>query len=226
MPLEEVSSQAPQTFTLTINATDAKFLTVAEYALVPTPNAYKVPEGVDPSLVAGFEVNYGTAYHGLVDIAKMKEGETVLVLGASGGVGLAAVDLCKALGAKVVACASTSGKLAVCKKAGADVLINYVEGGGGNFKKALKEAGVYGDIDIVWDPVGGKFTEPAVRSLAFGGRLVVVGFASGGANPKSAIPKLPLNLALLNEREILGCLWGGWKMRDGNEQNTHNVQHM
>ena len=115
---------------------------MAEFALMPATNAYRVPEGVSPALVAGFEVNYGTAYHGLVDIAKLKEGDTVLVLGASGGVGLAAVDLCKALGATVVACASTEAKLAICKKAGADVLVNYVTGGGGNFKKALKEAGV------------------------------------------------------------------------------------
>ena len=199
---------------------------LAEEALLLEQDCYVVPPTIDPNHVAGFEVNYGTTYHGLVDIAKICEGETLLVLGAAGGVGLAAVDLGHALGARVVACASTAEKLEHCRRAGADVLINYVTDAGGDFKQALKDAGVYGDIDVVYDPVGGAFTEVGLRSLSFGGRIVIVGFASGGTNPKSAIAKLPANLALLNERQILGCLWGYWKMRDGNVQNRRNINAM
>ena len=110
-----------------------------------------------------------------------------------------------------------------CEKAGATTLINYTEG---NFKQALKNAGVYGSIDVVYDPVGGTFSETAMRSLRWGGRHVVIGFAAGGANPKGAIPSIPLNLALLNEREILGCFWGAWKFRDGNETNRKNIERM
>ena len=118
---------------------------------------YKIPTGVDPNIVAGFEVNYGTTYHGLVDLARIQPGETLLVLGASGGVGMSAVDLGKALGCKVVACASNDEKLEECRKAGADVLVNYVSGGGGDFKEALKEAGVYGSVDVVYDSSRGQF---------------------------------------------------------------------
>ena len=199
---------------------------LAEEALMQEQDVYVVPPTIDPNTLAGFETNYGTTYHSLVDLAQLAEGETLLVLGASGGVGLAAVDLGHALGARVVACASTAQKLVHCREAGADVCINYVEDGGGNFKQALKDAGEYGNIDVVYDPVGGDFTEVALRSLGFGGRLVIVGFAAGGTNPKSAIAKLPANLALLNERRIIGCLWGYWKMRDGNAQNRLNVETM
>ena len=192
-----------------------------KYTTIPAMGAYKLPEGVGMNVGAGFELNYGTTYHGLVDISRLREGETLLVLGASGGVGMAAIDIGVALGATVVACASTPAKLEVCEKAGATTLINYTEG---NFKQALKDAGVYGCVDVVYDPVGGEFSETAMRSLGWGGRHVVIGFAAGGANPKSAIPRLPLNLALLNEREILGCFWGAWKFRDGNEMNRKNIE--
>ena len=194
-----------------------------QHTILPAMGCYKLPEGVDVDVGAGFELNYGTTYHGLVDIARLKEGETLLVLGASGGVGMAAIDIGVALGAEVIACASTSSKLAACKRAGATTLINYTDG---NFKQALKDKGVYGGVDVVYDPVGGRFSEPAMRSLGWGGRYVVIGFAAGGANPKDAIPELPLNLALLNEREILGCFWGAWKMRDGNETNRRNIDTM
>jgi len=147
------------------------------------------------------------------------------VLGASGGVGMSAIDLGKALGCTVIACASTAEKLECCRKAGADVLINYVMDGDGNFKQALKDADVYGEVDVVYDPVGGKWSEVAIRSMAWGGRHIVIGFASGGANPKSAIPKIPLNLTLLNERQIVGCFWGPWKMRN-NEHNRRNIDTM
>jgi len=191
-------------------------------ALCRQDDLYKIPDGVDPNLVAGMEVNYGTTYHALVDVAEMKEGETLLVLGASGGVGMAAIDLGKALGCTVIACASTQAKLEACKAAGADVLINYTKG---SLKTLLKEAGVYGSIDVVYDPVGGDFSEPAIRALAFGGRFIVIGFAAGGDTPKNAIANVPLNLALLNERKIVGCLWGAWKMRNP-EKNRENTEKM
>jgi len=199
---------------------------LAEEALMMEQDVYAVPPTIDPNTVAGFETNYGTTFHSLVDLAQLVEGETLLVLGASGGVGLAAVDLGHALGARVIACASTAQKLAHCREAGADVCINYVEDGGGDFKQALKDAGEYGNIDVCFDPVGGDYTEIALRSLGFGGRLVIVGFAAGGTNPKSAIAKLPANLALLNERRIIGCLWGFWRARDGNVQNRSNIETM
>ena len=198
---------------------------LGEEACVYPEGFYRLPEGVHPNIGAGFELNYGTTYHGLVDIANLQRDETLLVLGASGGVGMAAIDIAKALGAKVVACASTAAKLAACKRAGADVLVNYVEDAGGDFKKALKVAGVYGNIDAVYDPVGGKYSEVAMRSLRWQGRYVVVGFASGGTNPRSAIPRIPLNLALLNERKILGCFWGAWKMQNL-KKNRDNIQIM
>ena len=196
---------------------------LAEFALVSADDCFKAPSGMDPHVAAGFELNYGTSWHGLVDLAALRRDETLLVLGASGGVGMAAIDLGVALGAEVIACASTAAKLAACERAGATTLINYTEG---NFKQALKDAGVYGGVDVVYDPVGGKFSEPAMRSLGWGGRHVVIGFAAGGATPKAAIPALPLNLALLNEREILGCFWGAWKMRDGNVTNRQNINTM
>ena len=142
-------------------------------------------------------------YHSLYDLAQMQPGERVLVLGASGGVGMAGIDLAVAAGCEVVACASSAEKLQACKEAGASILINYETDAGGDFKQALRDAGVYPLIDIVLDPVGGKWSETGVRSLRWGGRLVVVGFASGSTVPKEGIAKIPLNLALLNERKIL-----------------------
>lgn len=194
-----------------------------QFALLPADGVYALPPSVPVDVGAGFELNYGTTYHGLKDIARLRAGETLLVLGASGGVGMAAIDIGVALGAEVVACASTAAKLAACEAAGATTLVNYTDG---SFKAALKEAGVYGNVDVVYDPVGGAFAEVAMRALGWGGRYVVVGFAAGGATPKDAIPSFPLNLALLNEREILGCFWGAWKVRDGNEGNRKNVDEM
>ena len=148
-------------------------------ALMEASRAHKIPDGVDPAIPAGFEMNYGTAYHALHDLAQVQAGERVLVLGASGGVGMAAIDIGVALGAEVVACASTAAKLAACEAAGATTLINYAEG---DFKGALKAAGVYSNVDVVYDPVGGALSEVAMRALGWGGRFVVVGFAAGGAS--------------------------------------------
>jgi len=185
--------------------------------------AFLLPDGVDPNVGAGFELNYGTTYHGLVDIGDLQSGETLLVLGASGGVGAAAIDLGKALGATVIACASTGEKLAFCKAAGADHLINYEQE---ELRAALKRIGLDGKVDVVYDPVGGKWSEPALRSLGWGGRLLVVGFAAGGETPKNAIPSVPLNVTLLNERQIKGVFWGPWKARDGNRKNSKNISAM
>ena len=199
---------------------------LAELTRVPSHTCYKLPDGVDPTLAAGFELNYGTSWHGIVDVAKLQEGETMLVLGASGGVGMAAIDIGRALGANVVACASTTAKLQACVEQGANRTINYSDADGTSFKQKLKAAGIYGGIDVVFDPVGGGVSEPAMRALGWGGRFLVIGFAAGGENPKEAIPNLPINLALLNERQIQGVFWGAWKMRDGNVQNKKNVLEM
>ena len=123
-------------------------------ALMEASRAHKIPDGVDPAIPAGFEMNYGTAYHALHDLAQVQAGERVLVLGASGGVGMAAVDLACAAGAEVVACASSAEKLRHCAEAGATTLINYEEDAGGDFKEALREAGIYPQIDVVVDVVG------------------------------------------------------------------------
>lgn len=196
---------------------------IAEEAEMMEATSYILPAGVDPNVGAGFELNYGTTYHGLVDIGNLKAGETLLVLGASGGVGAAAIDLGKALGATVIACASSEDKLAFCKAAGADHLIDYEKD---DLRASLKKIGMDGKIDVVYDPVGGKWSEPAVRSLGWGGRLLVVGFAAGGDTPKNAIPKVPLNLLLLNERQIQGVFWGPWKARDRNRKNAQNIAAM
>lgn len=178
-----------------------------EEAIVTDAEIYKAPQGLNPHVLAGLELNYGTTIHGLKDVANLRQGERLCVLGASGAIGISAIEVGKAMGAVVVACASTAEKLAACKEAGADVVINYAEPG---FKERIKkEAG--GQLDVVYDPVGGEYAEPALRALGFGGRYLVVGFAAGGDTPNNAIPKVPLNLALLNERQIQGVLWGAWK---------------
>ena len=161
----------------------------------------------------------GTTYHGLIDIGELKKGEILLVLGASGGVGMAAIDIGKAVGAIVIACASSEKKLQACKEAGADHLIDYTKDG---FRDALKKIAPKG-VDVTYDPVGGKWSELALRSTGWAGRFLVVGFAAGGEVPKDAIPAVPLNLALLNERKILGVFWGMWKALDQNVGNRKNI---
>lgn len=196
---------------------------IAEEAEMFARGVYSLPQGVDPIVAAGFELNYGTTWHGIVDLGDLQAGQTLLVLGASGGVGAAAVDIGKALGARVVACASSEEKLNFCKSAGADILINYEKD---DLRAELKKLGLDGKIDVVYDPVGGRWAEPAMRSLGWAGRYLVVGFAAGGETPKDAIPKLPLNLALLNERKILGVFWGAWKDQDKNRGNAKNINTM
>ena len=152
-------------------------------------------------LAASFVLAYGTSYHALKDRAAIQAGETLLVLGAAGGVGLAAVELGKAMGAHVIAAASTPEKLAVCKAHGADALIDYSHQ---NLRDCIKALTNGRGVDVVYDPVGGAFAEPALRSLAWKGRYLVVGFAAG------EIPSIPLNLTLLKGASIVGVFWGAF----------------
>ncbi len=176
----------------------------AEEVLVPENQLIPVPDGMDDNTAAAFTMVYGTSYHALKQRANIQPGETLLVLGASGGVGLAAVELGKAMGATVIACASSEEKLAVAKEAGADDLINYAEE---DLKDALKKRYPKG-VDVIYDPVGDKFTEAALRNMAWNGRLLIVGFAAGD------IPKIPANLALLKGCSIVGVFWGAFTQQE------------
>ena len=160
----------------------AQQVAVAANAVMP------MAPGMDFDTAAAITLTYGTSHHAVVDRAQLKAGETMLVLGAAGGVGLAAIEIGKALGARVIAAASTAEKLAVCKEHGADVLINYTTE---DLREAIKAATDGKGPDVVYDPVGGGYTEPAFRSIAWRGRYLVIGFANGD------IPKIPLNLPLL-----------------------------
>ena len=164
-----------------------------------------LPEGMDYPSGAAFILTYGTSDHALRDRAALKPGETLLVLGAAGGVGLAAIEIGKALGARVIACASSAEKLAVCREHGADATINYAAE---DLRERIKALTDGRGIDVVYDSVGGSYTEPAFRSLAWRGRLLVVGFAAG------EIPKLPLNLALLKGASVVGVFWGDFTKRE------------
>jgi len=164
-----------------------------------------LPEKMDFVTGAAFLLTYATSDHALRDRGALKSGETLLVLGAAGGVGLAAIEIGKALGARVIACASTDEKLAVCREHGADAGINYATEDLRERIKALTEGR---GVDVVYDAVGGPYTEPAFRSLAWRGRLLVVGFAAG------EIPKLPLNLALLKGASVVGVFWGDFARRE------------
>jgi NADPH2:quinone reductase len=164
-----------------------------------------LPEGMDFASGAAFLLTYGTSDHALRDRGGLKAGETLLVLGAAGGVGLAASEIGKALGARVIACASSDEKLAVCREHGADAVINYTTE---DLRERIKLLTEGRGVDVVYDPVGGPYTEPAFRSLAWRGRLLVVGFAAG------EIPKLPLNLALLKGAAIVGVFWGDFARRE------------
>jgi NADPH2:quinone reductase len=154
---------------------------------------------------AAFLLTYGTSDHALRDRGALRGGETLLVLGAAGGVGLAAIEIGKALGARIIACASSEDKLAVCREHGADDTINYATE---DLRERVKALTAGGGVDVVYDPVGGPYSEPAFRSLAWRGRLLVVGFAAG------EIPKLPLNLALLKGAAVVGVFWGEFARRE------------
>lgn len=164
-----------------------------------------MPPGMDFDVAAAITLTYGTSWHAVVDRAQIKAGETMLVLGAAGGVGLAAIEIGKAMGARVIAAASSDEKLAVCREHGADVTINYSRE---DLREAIKAATDGKGPDVVYDPVGGAYAEPAFRSIAWRGRYLVIGFANG------EIPRLPLNLALLKGASIVGVFWGDFVKRE------------
>lgn len=177
----------------------------AEEVVVPEQNILPIPESMSDEKAAAFSMVYGTSYYALKQRANIQPGETLLVLGASGGVGLATVELGKAMGAHVIAAASTAEKLAVAKEAGADELINYTEE---PLKDAVKRLTNSKGVDVIYDPVGGEFTEQALRAMAWNGRHLIIGFAAGD------IPKIPANLTLLKGCSVVGVFWGSFTQRE------------
>jgi NADPH2:quinone reductase len=177
----------------------------AEEVRIAADRVVKMPPGVADDVAASFILTYGTTHHALIDRAGLKAGETLLVLGAAGGVGLAAVEIGKLLGAKVIAAASSGEKLAVCRSRGADETINYATE---DLRERLKAVTGGKGVDVVYDPVGGSYTELALRSMAWRGRFLVVGFANG------EIPRIPLNLALLKGCAIVGVFWGEFTRKE------------
>ena len=189
----------------------------AEEVIVPLNACFPKPPSMDFPTAASFLLAYGTSYHALKDRAQLKEGETLLVLGASGGVGLAAVELGKLMGAKVIAAASSDDKLALCKEYGADETINYATE---DLKNRIKELTEGKGVDVVYDPVGGHYSEAALRSMAWEGRFLVVGFAAG------EIPKIPLNLTLLKGCSIVGVFWGSFAMKTPKKNMVNTMELM
>ncbi len=175
------------------------------HAIVPADKLLPLPPGFAFEHAAAFAFTYGTSHHALIDRGALKAGETVLVLGAAGGVGTAALQIAKAAGARVIAAASTDEKCALCKSLGADATINYSTE---NMREALKTLTDGKGPDVVYDPVGGDLAEPVFRSIAWRGRYLVIGFAAGG------IPALPFNLALLKGASIVGVFWGDFVRRE------------
>lgn len=168
---------------------------------------------------AGFAITYGTSYYALKQQANLQEGETVLVLGAAGGVGVSCIQIAKAMGARVIAAASTDDKLDYACKAGADLRINYSNE---NLKEKVKELTGGKGADVIYDPVGGDYSEQAFRAVAWDGRFLVIGFAAG------PIPRMPLNLALLKGASLVGVFWGSWMARDplASKQNFEELVEM
>jgi len=177
----------------------------AEQVVVDAGKVVRIPEGVAMELAASFTMVYATSYHALADRAALRQGETLLVLGAAGGVGLSAVEIGKALGARVIAAASSAEKLAVCRAHGADEAINYASE---DLRERVRSLTAGQGVDVVYDPVGGAYAEPAFRSIGWRGRYLVVGFAHG------EIPSLPLNLVLLKGASITGVFWGAYVSRE------------
>ena len=188
----------------------------AEQVAVPGYNVLPIPPSMDFNTAAAVSMTYGTSMHALKQRANLQPGETLLVLGASGGVGLAAVEIGKAMGARVIAAASSADKLAVAKAAGADELINYSEA---SLKDEVKRLTDGNGADVIYDPVGGDLFDQAIRSIAWNGRLLVVGFASG------RIPELPVNLALLKGAAVVGVFWGSFAQRQP-QDNAANFQQL
>jgi NADPH2:quinone reductase len=185
-------------------------ISVNEFGVFPMPEVLSFEQA------AGVSITYFTSYYALKQRANIQPGETLLVLGAAGGVGTTAIELGKLMGAKVIAAASSEEKLELCRKLGADEVINYSEV---SVKDAVKELTGGKGVDVVYDPVGGDYAEPAIRSMAWNGRYLVIGFASG------PIPKIPLNLALLKGCSIVGVFWGRFTGEEP-EENVQNINEL
>ena len=188
--------------------------TARERIAVPAARLARVPEGVSDEVAAGLSITYGTTLHALVDRAGIRAGETLVVLGASGGVGLAAVELGKLIGARVIACASSPEKLAVARAHGADDLIDYRAD---NLREALRRLAPEG-ADVVYDAVGGDLAEPAMRALGWKGRFLVIGFAAG------EIPRFPLNVIMLKGIDVQGVHWGAFVAREPEAHQKNQAQ--
>jgi NADPH:quinone reductase len=189
----------------------------AEEMVADADKVIPMPDAMDFVQASAFVLTYGTSYHALRDRAHLQPGETLLVLGASGGVGLAAIQLGRALGAKVIAAASSDAKLQVCKDNGADELINYASE---DLRARIKAITGGRGVDVVYDPVGGAYSEPALRDMAWNGRFLVVGFAAGD------IPKIPLNLPLLKGCSIVGVFWGAFTRTEQDNNRRNNAELM
>ena len=189
----------------------------AEELAVDANRLIKMSDKMEFEKASAFILTYGTSYHALKDRANIQPGETLLVLGASGGVGLAAIQLGKAMGARVIAAASTKEKLDVCAVNGADELINYSSE---DLRARVKEITQGAGVDVIYDPVGGPLSEKALRDMSWGGRFLVVGFAVG------EIPKVPLNLALLKGCSIVGVFWGDFTRREPALNDANNQELM
>jgi NADPH2:quinone reductase len=187
----------------------------AELVAVPAERVHRIPDTLSMPVAACLPVAYGTVYHGLVDRARIGSGETLLVLGAAGGVGVAAVELGVALGARVIAAASSAEKLALCRRRGAAETLDYQAE---DLASRLRELCPDG-VDVVCDPVGGAAAETAVRQLAWAGRFLTIGYAAG------EIPKIALNRLLLKEADAMGVLWGAWARRFPGE-NARNMDEL
>lgn len=177
----------------------------AEEIVIDAGRVIPIPDEMDFVTASAFLLTYGTSHHALKDRAQLRAGETLLVLGAAGGVGLAAVELGKVMGARVIAAASTPEKLAVCREHGADEVIDYARE---DLKERVKQLTAGEGADVVYDPVGGSYSEAALRATAWNGRFLVIGFAAGD------IPKVPLNLVLLKGCQIVGVFWGAFTARE------------
>jgi NADPH2:quinone reductase len=184
----------------------------AEEVLADAKTVIPIPESMDFVTASAFVMAYGTSHYSLKDRAKLQPGETLLVLGAAGGVGLAAVELGKVMGAHVIAAASSDEKLAICREHGADECINYTNE---NLKERIKNLTAGKGVNVIFDPIGGNYSEVALRGIAWEGRHLVIGFAAGD------IPRIPLNLSLLKGCSIVGVFWGSFLTRDPQHGQEH-----
>ena len=188
----------------------------AEEVVVDRAKIIPMPAGLDFTIASAFVLTYGTSHHALKDRAQIQPGETLLVLGAAGGVGIAAIEIGKQLGARVIAAASNDEKLEVCRQHGASEVINYARE---DLRERIKQITDGKGVDVIFDPVGGSYSEPALRSMAWKGRFLVVGFAGG------EIPRIPLNLTLLKGCSIVGVFWGAFTEREP-QRNQENLKEL